>query len=220
VYVNALARIAEYPPLEPKEIIHAGFFTQLALILKREMLIFVRDPRPSRIQFVQTLFFAVLVGILFLQLPHNQQGLRDRFGMVFWVSVNCSMVGIITTILTFPEQRLLVERERNNSMYQTTAYLMAATLVQMPQQMLFTLIYLLIVYWMVGMDSSFLEVYLTLALCMLASGSTGLLVGCFAKDVTEGMSLMPMAIIPFFSLLQFRGVVGSNSRVDPLDSVD
>ena len=76
------------------------------------------------------------------------------------------MAGLISTVIVFPEQRLLFEKERDNNMYYTTTYLLSKSLVQLPEQALFTLIYQLIVYWLIGLDSGFLELYLSLFLCI------------------------------------------------------
>ncbi len=133
------------------------FCTQAVEIFRREFQILIRDPRPSKIRLVQTIVFSILVGILYWSLPYTPQGLRDRFGAVFFLTVDSPMTGLISTIIVFPEQRLLFERERDANMYNTTTYLMATFLVAMPETMLFTAVYQLICYWMVGFDSTFLQ---------------------------------------------------------------
>ena len=154
-------------------------------VLKREFQILARDPRPSKIRFVQTIVFSLFVGILYYDLPYTQEGLRNRFGAVFFLTVNSSMTGLISTIIVFPEQRLLFERERDANMYYTTTWLSAKFLVGIPEQALFTLIYQLIVYWMVGFDSPFYSLYISLVLCVICTGSFGMIIGCFALSIYE-----------------------------------
>jgi len=144
-----------------------------------------------------------LVGILFNSLPYTPEGMRDRFGAVFFLTVNSSMTGLISTIIVFPEQRLLFERERDGNMYYTTTWLLAKFLIGIPEQAIFTLIYLLIVYWMVGFDSAFYSIYISLLLCVISTGSFGMIIGCFAKTAGEAMQLMPMAFIPFLLFTNF-----------------
>ena len=58
-----------YAKLKPIKTYNASFWTQFTALLKREFQIILRDPRPSRIRLAQTVIFALLVGILYLDLP-------------------------------------------------------------------------------------------------------------------------------------------------------
>eukprot|EP01084_Bolivina_argentea_P297808 513121_1 len=192
-----------YDVLSPNITQNKSFLTQFLILLKREAKILSRDPRPSKIRFIQTIIFSLFVGILYNQLPYTQEGLRDRFGAIFFLTVNSSMTGLISTIIIFPEQRLLFERERDSNMYKTTTWLFTKFLIGIPEQALFTLIYQLIVYWMVGCDSEFYELYISLLLCVICTGSFGMIIGCFANNAGEAMQLMPMAFIPFLLFTNF-----------------
>merc|ERR1712228_187038 len=192
-----------YDILYPQKSQNASFCTQSVEIIKREFQILARDPRPSKIRFAQTVIFSILVGTLYFNLPYNTEGLRNRFGAIFFLTVNSSMTGLVSTIVVFPEQRLLFERERDANMYHTTTYLIAKLLVGLPETALFTLIYQCICYWMVGFDSSFLQLYIALMLCSLSTGSVGLIVGCFAKNAGEAMQFMPIAFVPFILFTNF-----------------
>mmetsp|Transcript_64833 Transcript_64833/g.103157 ORF Transcript_64833/g.103157 Transcript_64833/m.103157 type:complete len:720 (+) Transcript_64833:91-2250(+) len=192
-----------YDTLKPKKKQAASFCAQFAAVLHREFQILARDPRPSKIRLLQTCVFALIVGLLYWDLPYTAEGLRDRFGAVFFLAINSSMTGLISTIIVFPEQRLLFERERDGNMYYTTTWLMAKGLVAIPEQALFTLIYVLIVYWMVGFDSPFHSLYLSILLCVISTGSFGMIIGCFAANASESMQMMPMAFIPFILFSNF-----------------
>ena len=179
-------------------------------LLKREIRTLQRDPRPSKIRFAQTVIFAVITGALYFNLPKTQQGLRDKFGAIFFLTVNSAMTGIVGTITTFPEQRLLFERERDNNMYPTTLYVITKTLVQLPENILFSAVYCVIIYFMVGLDSEFYEFFIGLSLSILATGSVGLIIGVFAANPGEAMNIMPVAFIPF---LLFAGFLVSLDQI-------
>ena len=87
-----------YQPLYPHTKQNSSFWTQTKEVLRREFQILARDPRPSKIRLVQTLAFAGLTGILYYQLPYDPEGLRNRFGAVFFLTVNSSMTGLISTV--------------------------------------------------------------------------------------------------------------------------
>eukprot|EP01084_Bolivina_argentea_P297809 513123_1 len=110
-YINLNFR--SYNELQPKQSQNLSFCDQSVEITRREFQILARDPRPSKIRLAQTIIFAGIVGILYLNLPYTVQGLRNRFGALFFITINSSMTGLISTIIVFPEQRLLFERERD-----------------------------------------------------------------------------------------------------------
>lgn len=56
---------------------------------------------------------------------------------------------------------------------------------------------------MVGFDSQFYEMYITLLLSAISLGSIGLIIGCFASNVSEAMQLVPMAYAPFALFTNF-----------------
>ncbi|ETO28637.1 ABC transporter family protein [Reticulomyxa filosa] len=204
-----------YDKLTPVSEIHSSFFTQLKCLFERELKILKRDPRPSRVwSFYHSFDRGSLLkkqamhkqinkqkkkkkGILYYNLGHDQTSLRNRFGAVFFLTINTSMTGAISTVLTFPEQRLLFERERNNNMYPTTTYVIIKSLVQIPETCVFAMIYLLICYWMVRFDSGFWEMYLSIILCVNAMGSVGLIVGVLAKNISVAVQIFPVTFIPF-----------------------
>jgi len=95
-------------------------------------------------------------------------------------------------------------------MYATTTYFISKTLVQIPEQCIFSLMYILIIYWSIKMDSTFGQVYLSLVLCVNASGSIGLIAGCFARNLAEAMQFMPITFLP---LILFTGFLVSLNQI-------
>ena len=181
----------------------SSLYLQFTELMKREFLILLRDPRPSKIRLGQVIIFSLLCGTLYWQLPYTAEGLRNRFGAIFFLTINSSMNGLIGTVVLFPQQRLLFERERDANMYYTTTYLMAKLIAQLPEQMLFVFIYVVICYWMVGFDSKFFEIYISALLSVLSVGSVGLVGGCFANNVGEALQFMPVAFVPFILFTNF-----------------
>jgi len=60
------------------------------------------------------------------------------------------------------------------------------------------------------MDSTFGQAYLSLILCISTSGSLGLIVGCFAKNLNESMQYMPLTTLP---LMLFAGFLVSINQI-------
>ena len=80
---------------------------------------------------------------------------------------------------------------------------MAKLIAQLPEQMVFVFIYVIICYWMVGFDSELIEIYISTLLSVLAVGSVGLVGGCFANNVGEALQFLPVAFVPFILFTNF-----------------
>ena len=82
-----------YGKLKPPKLNYANLCTQLYYIVGRELKGFTRDPRPSRIRLGQTIVFALLCGLLYFDLPHDQQVTHGAayfcylFCFVLWLCV-------------------------------------------------------------------------------------------------------------------------------------
>eukprot|EP00483_Globobulimina_turgida_P001081 UN01083 len=98
-------------------------------------------------------------------------------------------------------------------MYYTTTYILAKNLVQIPEQAVFTLIYVLICYWFVGFDSPFVGFYISMFLCITCTSSIGMIVGCFANNTSEALGLLPLSLLPLVLLTNFMVISVSNSNI-------
>ena len=70
-------------------------------------------------------------------------------------------------------------------------------LVLLAEIAVFTLVYESICYWMVGFDSTFFQLYITLMSSQLSVGSVRLIVGCFTESAAQALQLMLAAFVPF-----------------------
>ena len=107
---------------------------QFTELVKREIKLIFRHPLPSKIRFIQTIVFALLSGTLYHQLPKTAEGIRDRYGAIYWMTSESALSAVTCTIIMFPQQRVLFERERDANMYYTTTYVWAKTISQLPEQ--------------------------------------------------------------------------------------
>ena len=188
--------INNLPQLEAKPQAQASLCTQMKVLFKRELNVVRRDKRELWTRFLKILVIGGLIAFLYKNLPDTQQGLRDRYGAIIVIAVHASLGGMIATIVVFPEQRLLFEKERNANMYGTSMYLFIKLLIQIPEQCMFSGLYLLIVYWAIGLNSTFIDAYMILTLCTLTNGAIGLVIGCFAKSSSHAMQILPIVFMP------------------------
>jgi hypothetical protein len=76
----------------------ATLWTQLCLLLWRSWLAQIRDPTLVRVKFGQTIFMALLIGLLYLQVSYDARRLQNIAGVIFFVVTNSSLVSLFAVI--------------------------------------------------------------------------------------------------------------------------
>lgn len=140
--------------------------------------------------FIIVAFSALVTGCLWYQRPNTSAGVRDLSGAVFFVALFWGLLPMISTVLTFYQDRLLLRQEQEAGIYHISAYFTSRIILYLPYEVLCPLLFGAIVYWMVGLNSSFgrfvlFELLLVLD-CMVAS-SVGLAVGAIARTAKQAI---------------------------------
>ena len=121
-------------------------------------------------------------------------------GFFFFMIMVNFMTSLSPVTLVFPRDRQVFLKEESAKLYNTVTFFLSRILIELPFLILVPLIYALVLYWMVGLESS-AEIFFTFALGMflasLAGSSFGLLLGSTASDPKVVAALNPVLIIPF-----------------------
>ena len=80
----------------------ASIMTQFLLIAKRNLIQFKREKLGVRVRAGQTLFFTVLVGLVFYDLDLGEASIQDRSGLIFFACLSQFIVGMQQVVLMFP----------------------------------------------------------------------------------------------------------------------
>lgn len=95
--------------------------------------------------------------------------------------------------MAFPLERSIIFKERSSGAYHLSAYFMAKTTSEAPARLVLPAIYMLISYWMSGVNNSF-TIFIASTACsllsVLAGESIGLFLGAAVLDVEKGMVVM------------------------------
>eukprot|EP00963_Diacronema_lutheri_P006163 scaffold524_cov357-Pavlova_lutheri.AAC.4 len=155
----------------------ASWFEQLVILLLRSFKKNNRDLGTFYIGIAQLLTFAILLGLLYMDMGNDFPSIQDRTGVLFFITINVGFGGIFTIINTFPAERLVVNRERASKSYNIGAYYLGKLFGELHVRLLPTLLYALVLYYFVGLyaDASryftFIGVALLLALTCQAFAS-------------------------------------------------
>ena len=106
----------------------------------------------------------------------------------------------------FIEERLLANRERASGFYSAGPYYWSRTLVDLPLQILQTILFSTIMYWMAELNSAADRYFLYLAIIIstgIAAGGLYNLIGALSPNITVGNILVPVVTVLFFLFAGF-----------------
>ncbi|XP_017572784.2 broad substrate specificity ATP-binding cassette transporter ABCG2b [Pygocentrus nattereri] len=193
-----------------------SFFYQLKIVCWRMVLNLVRNPQTSYAQIVLNMFFAVLVGLIYFQMPHNlPEALQNRTGAFFFLVINM-VFGNLSAVELFINERALFVHENSGGYYRTSVYFLSKVFVDLiPNRIIPILIFSAIAYYMMGLKpafTAFLCFSLTLSLASLAAVSLAFLVSATVSSFAMANVLIA---VPFVFMMVFGGfLVNLNSMLN------
>eukprot|EP00733_Pompholyxophrys_punicea_P001147 Pompholyxophrys_punicea_v1_NODE_506_length_1821_cov_8.150623.p1 type:complete len:441 gc:universal NODE_506_length_1821_cov_8.150623:390-1712(+) len=197
-------QIPQFTPVEVRQL-RQPWYREWLLISHRALINYVRQPLAIQVRLGQTIFVALLLGLIYFNLDNNQRSIQDRTGAIFFLLTSCVMSSLQPVILTFPNERMLFMREYDNNMYSVVSYYSGKVLTEFPFQIIFPVVFSSVSYYMVGFNplfSKFLLQIVALFFVTLCGNAMGMLVGCAVTDPLAAVSLGPVVIIP---LMLFGG---------------
>lgn len=152
---------------------------------------------------------ALLTGCLWYQRKNNTEGVRDKAGLVFFVQLFWGLIPMLSTIITFLQDRALLRQEQEAGSYMFSAYFVSRNVLYLPYELLPPIVFSCIVFWMASLNDKFWRfVLFTLVLimdCMVAS-SIGLAVGALVSTVETAiwiaaiLQLLSLVVVDFLVL--------------------
>lgn len=111
-------------------------------------------------------FFGVGAGV-------DQKAANDLRGVLFFMSIQQSMAGLLAIITLFHGwDRIVFKREHAGSLYSTELYMTSKLMAELPMQILSPILFSAITYWMVGLSPT-LNQFLIFVACMVVTTLTG-----------------------------------------------
>jgi len=135
----------------------------------------------------------LMAGLLWFQMPYTEATVFDRSSYYFFTMTYWVFDAMFTAFMAFPVERSIMLKERASGSYHLSAYFLAKTTSEAPARMVLPAIYMIVSYWLAGVNSNF-GVFIGSTLCtllsVLAGESIGLLVGTTFFDMEKGMVAM------------------------------
>ncbi|XP_075483360.1 ABC transporter G family member 9-like [Primulina tabacum] len=152
----------------------------------------------SGLKIAQVLVVAFLCGCLWWKSDINH--LQDQVGLFFFYSSFWGFFPLFQAIFTFPQERIMLSKERSSGMYRLSSYFMAQTVGDLPMELVLPTIFFIITYWMAGLKptaGSFLSGLVILLYSVLCSQGLGLAIGAIFMDQKSATVLGSVVMLTF-----------------------
>lgn len=206
-------KVLTLPKVDFKKSTRPNVCVQLRTLLWRNRTALKRDPLHSRVRIGQTAFMAILVLILFHDLYGNsrvvQMGLA---GAMFFVSIATTMSTLMTTLLTFQNERPIFLREYANQMYSVPPYYLGKIIIETPLLNTLPMLFTVIIYFKIGVTITapqFFYFYLIVLLIGHSAASFGYFFSSLFNNEETAVMISPIFMMPIILFSGFFSNIGS-----------
>ncbi|XP_053213007.1 protein white-like isoform X1 [Panonychus citri] len=190
-----------------------GFCTQIKWVVWRSWLTNLRDPLLTFFRVAQTIFVALLLGVVYWKQEYSQEGIMNINGALFILLANVTFTNVFAVVNTFCLELPIFIREYGNGLYSIAVYFLSKLLAELPYFVFLPFGFAAITYWMIGLYDEIQVFYLTaMVLVLIANVACGFgyFISCISKSVTMGLSIAPPFMIP---LMLFGGLFLNNKSI-------
>jgi len=121
-----------------------------------------------------------------------------QIGVLFFLTSFWGGMPLYQAIFTFPQELIMLEKERSSGMYKLSSYFMSRMVGDLPMELVLPSIFLTIIYWMIGLKNNvvnFLCTLLTILLDVLVSQGLGLAIGAIVMDQKSATTLASVIVL-------------------------
>lgn len=192
-----------------------SFWYQIRIVCGRTVMNSLRNPQTSYAQLALNIFFALLVGLIYYQIPLTlPEALQNRMGAFFFLIINM-VFGNLSAVELFINERALFIHENSSGYYRTSVYFLSKIFADLiPNRIVPIFIFSAIAYYMMGLKpavTAFLLFALTMSLVSLAGVSLAFLVSASVSSFAMANVLIAL---PFVFMMVFGGfLVNLNSML-------
>merc|ERR1712125_247909 len=156
------------------------------------------------INIVKAILLSVVTGVVYFNLHYTEKDAYQVYAYFFLVMLTWIMMSMGNAVFTFPQDRVVILKERATASYRLSAYFMAMTVADLPVTLIMPLIYMLISYWMVAWSFGFVTFVLVTCIAMVGvmnGQAFGYLIGAAFDDIQIAQTVMMVVM----SLLMLVG---------------
>uniref|UniRef100_A0A674NAJ6 ATP-binding cassette, sub-family G (WHITE), member 2b n=1 Tax=Takifugu rubripes TaxID=31033 RepID=A0A674NAJ6_TAKRU len=181
----------------------------------------LRNPQTSYAQLALNIFFAVLVGLIYYQIPLTLvEGIQNRSGAFFFLIINM-VFGNLSAVELFINERAIFVHENSSGYYRTSVYFLSKIFADLlPNRIIPIFLFSAIAYFMMGLKPTF-EAFMCFALTMSLVSLAGVSLAFLVSASVSSFAMANVLIaLPFVFMMVFGGyLVNLNSMLSWLSWV-
>jgi ABC-type multidrug transport system ATPase subunit len=157
----------------------------------------------SPINLVRTIAIGIIVGIVYLDQKYTENDVFNIYAYFFFAMLYWVFNGMFDALFAFPQERVVIQKERATASYRLSAYFASATVADLPVFLVMPCIYMTISFWMVCPSFGFVTYTAVLCISFLSvmtGQALGFLIGASFDDPKIGQSVATVCVL-FLMLL-------------------
>ncbi|XP_074662264.1 ATP-binding cassette sub-family G member 8-like [Tubulanus polymorphus] len=171
---------------KPPVVKHISTIQKFSVLTRRAILNHVEDYGFLLVQSLEALMMSLLLGVIFWQLQCDQDGVKDRFGLMFLIGGLYPYMIISDVIGDYCKEVPIFYREIQDGLYTVGPYFFSKILSELPEHSAFMILYSIPMYWMANLQAD-------ASLFFRVFGVTYMLVYC-----SRILSLFTAALMPSY----------------------
>lgn len=183
----------------------SSWFQQFAAVFVRCWKTIFREPMVLRVRLAQTMVIGILLGLIYLRLDINQEGVMNINGVLFLFLMNATMVNVFAVANTFPIELPIFLREYGIGLYRVDVYFFCKMVAELPLFVFIPVLFTAVVYFMVGLYESVDAFFICCGVLILVANisvSFGYVISTAANSVNTALAIAPPLLVP---LIMFGG---------------
>ncbi|XP_053211987.1 ATP-binding cassette subfamily G member 4-like [Panonychus citri] len=199
-------------------------FAHFWILLNRTLLTTIRDPSLNGFRLIQHILIGLIVVLLYSNsigtgsgclnnivnlndLRNEERLTAQNLALIFFSLMFLTFAAMMPTVMVFPLEMSVFTKERKNGWYSCASFYFAKTFADLPYQLVYTFIYIAMVYFGTGQFFSWWRFAFFLSIGILISiigQSIGLLFGAlFAKYLQTAIFIAPISTLPLILISGF-----------------
>ncbi|KAI3940722.1 hypothetical protein MKW98_030041 [Papaver atlanticum] len=153
----------------------------------------------SSLKIAQISVMSLLCGLLWWK--SSTAELQDQIGLLFFYSMIWGLIPLFQALFAFPQERLMLTKERSSGMYRLSSYFMARSASDLPMELALPFGFIIITYWMAGLKPTAFHFFKTLIVVLytvLVSNGVGLAIGAMVMNLRSATIMAAVIVNAFF----------------------
>jgi ABC-type transport system involved in multi-copper enzyme maturation permease subunit len=174
-----------------------GFLPQMLILFSRSFRLSGKS-QFSYLNFAEALGLAVISGLCWLRMEFAEDTIPDRSSFIFFIMTFWPFQTLMGSLMSFPSERAVIEKERASGSFRLSAYFIAKSLAEAPIKLVLPTLFLIIAYWMARINNNFgifLGIVFFQLLSILVAESIGLFLGATFRNLHYALICATVVLI-------------------------